>query len=38
MITGELLVGIVGTAPGKKSKPIAKINRDNTNGELTQTI
>lgn len=38
MITGDLLVGIVGTAPGKKSKPIAKINRYNTNGELTQAI
>lgn len=38
MITGDLLVGIVGTAPGKISKPIAKINRYNTNGELTQAI
>lgn len=38
MITGDLLVGIVGTAPGKKSKPIAKINRYKTSPKTEYMI
>lgn len=38
MITGDLLVGLLGIAPGKKSTFMAKITRYNNNGELTQTI
>lgn len=38
MITGDLLVGLLGIAPGKKSTSMAKITRYNNNGELTQTI